>query len=81
VIEDVRAAATLDAVAPMVVSRMSTAFHSSSIALLESEPHQHAFRVVAVTAGAHNWSTATDPSKRSSGALVFMNSLEQAFDR
>jgi hypothetical protein len=53
VVEDVRAAATLDAVAPLVVSRMSAAFHSSSIALLESEPHQHAFRVVAVTPGAN----------------------------
>jgi serine/threonine-protein kinase len=53
VVEDVRAAATLDAVAQLVVARMSAAFHSSFIALVESEPHEHAFRVVAITPGAN----------------------------
>lgn len=48
VVEDVRAAARLDTVAPVVVSRMSAAFHSTFVALLVSEPHQRDFHVVAV---------------------------------
>ena len=49
VIEDVRAAAGLDIVAPLVVSRMSAAFHSRFVALLVSEPNQREFHVLAVT--------------------------------
>src|SRR5712691_10495377 len=43
VIEDVRAAAKLDAVARAVVSRMSAAFRSTFVALLVCEPHQRDF--------------------------------------
>ena len=48
VVEDVRAAASLDTVAPVVVSRMSAAFHSTFVALLVCEPHQRDFHVLAV---------------------------------
>ena len=48
VVEDVRAAARLDTVAPVVVSRMSAAFHSTFVALLVCEPHQRDFHVLAV---------------------------------
>ncbi len=48
VVEDVRAAASLDTVAPVVMSRMSVAFHSTFVALLVCEPHQCDFRILAV---------------------------------
>ena len=48
VVEDVQAAASLDTVAPVVMSRMSTAFHSTFVALLVCEPHQRNFHVLAV---------------------------------
>ena len=48
VVEDVRAAAGLDTVAPVVVSRMSAAFHSTFVALLVCEPQQPDFHVLAV---------------------------------
>jgi serine/threonine-protein kinase len=49
VVEDVRTAAGIDAVAPMVVSRLSEAFHSRFVALVAFEPHQHDCHVLAVT--------------------------------
>lgn len=48
VVDDVRAAAGLDTVASVVVSRMSAAFHSTFCALLVCEPHQRRFHVLAV---------------------------------
>jgi len=48
VVEDVRAAASLDTVAPVVVLRMIAAFHSTFVALLVCEPHQRDFHVLAV---------------------------------
>ena len=48
VIDDVRAAARLDTLAPVVVSRISAAFHSTFVALLVCEPHQRDFHVMAV---------------------------------
>jgi tRNA A-37 threonylcarbamoyl transferase component Bud32 len=48
VIDDVRAGVMLDTVAPVVVSRMSAAFHSTFVALLVCEPHQRDFHVLAV---------------------------------
>ena len=48
VVEDVRAAASLDTVAPVVMSRLRAAFHSTFVALLVSEPHQRGFHVLAV---------------------------------
>ena len=51
VVEDVRAAGRLDTVAPVVVSRMSAAFHSTFVALLVCEPRQRDFHVVAVAPG------------------------------
>jgi len=48
VVDDVRAAARLDTVAPVVVSRISTALHSTFVALLVCEPHQRDFHVLAV---------------------------------
>ena len=51
VVEDVRAAGRLDTVAPVVVSRMSAAFHSTFVALLVCEPRQRDFHVLAVAPG------------------------------
>jgi hypothetical protein len=48
IIQDVRTVATLDSVAAMAVSRMSTAFHSSFVALLIRDPNQRAFHAVSV---------------------------------
>src|SRR5262245_30455287 len=48
VVEDVRAAASLDTVSPVVMSRLRAAFHSTFVALLVSEPHQRGFHVLAV---------------------------------
>jgi tRNA A-37 threonylcarbamoyl transferase component Bud32 len=47
VVEDVRTAARLGSVAPIVVSRMSAAFHCTFIALMVREPHQRDFHAVA----------------------------------
>src|SRR5262245_49635061 len=48
VIEDVRAAPTLEAVAPVVVSRLTGALHPAFGALLACEPHQRRFTVLAI---------------------------------
>ena len=48
VVEDVRTAGSLDAVAPVVMSRMSAAFHSAFVALVVREPHHCDFHVLAV---------------------------------
>jgi serine/threonine-protein kinase len=63
VVEDVRAAARLDTVAPVVVSRMSAAFHSTFVALLVCEPHQRNFHVVAVSPGKTDVPRLTRDSK------------------
>ena len=47
-VEDVRTAGSLDAVAPVVMSRMSAAFHSAFVALVVREPHHCDFHVLAV---------------------------------
>jgi signal transduction protein with GAF and PtsI domain len=48
IVEDVRASVRLETVAPVVVSRMRDAFHSTFVALLACEPHQRDFHVLAV---------------------------------
>jgi hypothetical protein len=48
VVEDVRAAATIDDAAPAAVSRMTAAFHATFVALMVREPHQPDFHTLAV---------------------------------
>ena len=63
VVEDVRATARLHTVAPVVVSRMSAAFHSTFVALLVCEPHQRDFHVMAVAPGTTDVPRLTRDSK------------------